>query len=167
MLFRASRTTHSLLTGTSKLWKCGAASCSGEYRAISSVIVSAISVGQSCLLWLSLLGRLLAIDAFSRRPARDAHRLIFHAGGAVGIAVHQRVGQELLIVACRIVGPLVRSPRFSAMQRALHHRLGDVEHKTKLKSRLKLSIEGATVIVELEVAITLLQIAQFVGSRQE
>src|SRR6476469_6872028 len=87
-----SRTVHSFRRGTSYSCQCGSASVSGRYRDTLSWMLSAL---------LSEVIDLPAVDPLARRPAGDGHREALDPRRPVGIAVHQQMVQEALVVPGR------------------------------------------------------------------
>src|ERR1700674_812739 len=68
--------------------------------------------------------------------------------------------QELLVVARREIGTLMRSAGLRQMQRTLHNRLRDVQHEAQFERRRQLRIEGSTVVIEPNIQEPLLQLAK-------
>src|SRR3989441_6051155 len=107
-------------------------------------------------------GLLPPVDALARRPAGDRDRYPFDAGRPVLRPVGQRVAQEVLVVALRVVSALVRATGLCALQGTLYDGLGHIQHVGQLQRRGLLSVEGVAMIVQREVAEALLQASQLV-----
>src|SRR5688572_13383536 len=149
---RPSRTVHSFRRGTSYSCQCGSESVSGRYRDTLSPMLSAMasptdpSPTDVVISHRSLThgrGHLPQIphprtwsspvDPLARGPAGDGHREALDSRRPVGIAVHQQVGQELVVVAGGEIGALVRPPGLLPLHAGLEDALADVEHVGQLQ----------------------------------
>ena len=77
-----------------------------------------------------------------------------------GLAMHQLVGQEPLVVAGGEVGALVGAPRLLAPQPGLQDALGDVEHVGQLERRDQLGVERPAGVQDADPLDPLLQPAE-------
>src|ERR671919_716421 len=66
--------------------------------------------------------------------------------------------QELVVIACRMVGPLVRSTRLGPGQGTVSYGLPDVDHRVQLESGNQLGVERLASVGENQLLVPLPQV---------
>ena len=65
------------------------------------------------------------------------------------------MGQEILVIALRNIGSLVRAARFCSRERGMRDSLGHIQHEIKFERSYKFCVKGAAGIGELELTRSL------------